>query len=363
MAANGLGGVVTITPKLSSQLAAPPPSAAAAAGRNGEQKAAAADLPRRANLVTHEIFGTDPLSEGLLPALRDAQLRLAAPGCRFLPRGVRVVGAVAACRGLKRLARPGRAAAAAAAAAVRAAGGEGAGICWDLSALEPLAPAKAELQAAELAAAARLLTAPAELLAFDFARQRPLPLAGARRLRLPLLARPARLDLPPAAAAKEDGGDGGMRLPWRAPGSAGSCGDGEGGDDDDDDTAVGVLYWFEADCGAGGVVTTAPGRTPAEHWAQSFEFAARGAADLEAALLAHAARAGAAVPEGGGSGGGGGGAGGQLSAAPALEVLLDAGWRYDRCAFDVAGLGSRCAGVMAAAGGGCWGAAADGGGE
>lgn len=56
---------------------------------------AAVDLPRRADLVVHEIFGTDPLSEQVLPTMRHAQAQLAARGASFMPAGFKVGAAVA----------------------------------------------------------------------------------------------------------------------------------------------------------------------------------------------------------------------------------------------------------------------------
>lgn len=37
-----------------------------------------------------------------------------------------------------------------------------------------------------------------------------------------------------------------------------------------------IVHWFEADCGAGGVVSTAPGTTPWGHWVQNVELLAEG---------------------------------------------------------------------------------------
>lgn len=43
------------------------------------------ELEPRADLIIHEILGTDPFEESLLPVLADARHRLLAPGGRFLP--------------------------------------------------------------------------------------------------------------------------------------------------------------------------------------------------------------------------------------------------------------------------------------
>lgn len=54
------------------------PAAAAASAEVEAAVAAAADLPRRAGLVVHEIFGTDPFSEQLLPTMAHVQVRMRA---------------------------------------------------------------------------------------------------------------------------------------------------------------------------------------------------------------------------------------------------------------------------------------------
>jgi len=47
-------------------------------------------LDRRPEVLIHELFGTDPFEENLLPALADARERLLAPGARFLPARLEV---------------------------------------------------------------------------------------------------------------------------------------------------------------------------------------------------------------------------------------------------------------------------------
>jgi protein arginine N-methyltransferase 1 len=48
------------------------------------------ELDEPADLIIHEIFGTDPFVENFLPAIRDARERLLRPGGRFLPYRVEV---------------------------------------------------------------------------------------------------------------------------------------------------------------------------------------------------------------------------------------------------------------------------------
>jgi hypothetical protein len=60
-------------------------------------------LDGQAEVVIHELFGTDPFEENLLPALADARERLLAPGARFLPARLEVacVGIDSAASGLQ----------------------------------------------------------------------------------------------------------------------------------------------------------------------------------------------------------------------------------------------------------------------
>ncbi len=60
-------------------------------------------LDRPAEVLIHELFGTDPFEENLLPALADAKARLLAPGARFLPARLEVacVGIDSAASGLQ----------------------------------------------------------------------------------------------------------------------------------------------------------------------------------------------------------------------------------------------------------------------
>ena len=60
-------------------------------------------LDQRPEVLIHELFGTDPFEENLLPALADARERLLAPDARFLPARLEVacVGIDSAASGLK----------------------------------------------------------------------------------------------------------------------------------------------------------------------------------------------------------------------------------------------------------------------
>ena len=64
-------------------------------------------LDRQPEVLIHELFGTDPFEENLLPALADARERLLAPGARFLPARLEVacVGIDSAASGLQDPAR------------------------------------------------------------------------------------------------------------------------------------------------------------------------------------------------------------------------------------------------------------------
>ena len=48
------------------------------------------ELPERADLLVHELFGSDGLSEAIAPILDDARARLLRPGGRLLPLGLEV---------------------------------------------------------------------------------------------------------------------------------------------------------------------------------------------------------------------------------------------------------------------------------
>jgi SAM-dependent methyltransferase len=58
-------------------------------------------LPEPATLLVHELFGSDPLAEGLVPLLDDARARHLAPGALLLPSRLRL-----SCQGLARADKP-----------------------------------------------------------------------------------------------------------------------------------------------------------------------------------------------------------------------------------------------------------------
>ncbi|KAF6255386.1 hypothetical protein COO60DRAFT_216233 [Scenedesmus sp. NREL 46B-D3] len=278
LAAHGMQQQVAVHQKLSSQLslAADGPastgadacSAGSRATSSSSSSSGAADLPARAALVVHEIFGTDPLSEQLLPALRQVQQQLAVPGARFVPRCVRVVAAVAMCPALQRAVRLPQQAAAAAGAAQ-----------FDVASLLPLQPRRLELQLDDVAAQLQLLTAPAPVLELDFEADWPLQLHGQAGVQLPALEQGLLLSswmeqqrLQPQGQhvmqqqqQQQQGGAVVRRNEKSAQQKKAAAAAGKG---------LCVVSWFEADCGAGGWLSTAPGTTKYGHWQQSVEFVA-----------------------------------------------------------------------------------------
>lgn len=64
---NGYGDVITVLPKMSNQVVL------------------GADLPRKADVLIHEIFSSELLSEGVLPAIEDAKARLLKPDAKIIP--------------------------------------------------------------------------------------------------------------------------------------------------------------------------------------------------------------------------------------------------------------------------------------
>lgn len=166
VATNGLQHSVTVVQKLSSQLVLAADKAeddacsAAASSTAGEEGAVTAtthkrqqlqqqlpDLPGKAALVVHEIFGSDPLSEHVLPALQQVQQQLAAPGAVFVPGHVRIIAAVATCPVLLRRVCIGSTL-------------QHQGVVFDVSSLLPLQPRKVEMQLDELQDQLMLLTQP-----------------------------------------------------------------------------------------------------------------------------------------------------------------------------------------------------------
>ena len=64
---NGLGDVITVLPKMSNQVVL------------------GTDLHRKADVLIHEIFSSELLSEGVLPAIEDAKARLLKPDAKIIP--------------------------------------------------------------------------------------------------------------------------------------------------------------------------------------------------------------------------------------------------------------------------------------
>ena len=54
-----------------------------------------ADLPEKADVLVHEIFDSDLLSEGVLPSMEDAHARLLKPGAKIIPRAAAAMVALA----------------------------------------------------------------------------------------------------------------------------------------------------------------------------------------------------------------------------------------------------------------------------
>lgn len=130
-------------------------------------------LPARCGLCVSEVLGTDPLCEGVLPALAHAHRCLLAPGARVVPRLLRLLVAIVECEALAATNR---------APPVGSAGARG----LDLSALDCARHARRGVRLDELAPF-RLLTEPAALFEIDLSTP-PLQSRGERRLHLPIAA-------------------------------------------------------------------------------------------------------------------------------------------------------------------------------
>lgn len=263
-----------------------------------------ADMPGKASLIVHEIFGTDPFSEHVLPALRQVQLQLAAPGAKFVPKAVRVIAAVGTCKALcTHLRLPQQQQQKTDRATTPAAvngSSSSADLAWDVSSLLPLQPRKLELQLDELAGQLLLLTQPVAVMEVNFERQWPLDLNGQVTVQLPLLQKPLLLgkwmkqqrqagveqqqqvqqqrQQPQGegseAVAKVPAADGGTSpsLERSSAGVGAPCTHGREWQQEASGSGLCVVSWFEADCGAGGWLSTAPGNTKYGHWQQSVEF-------------------------------------------------------------------------------------------
>lgn len=324
---NSLQQQIKVVQKLSNQLlVAPSPiqqkqasspagakSAATAGGKPSSKQQA--DLPRKADLIVHEIFGTDPLSEHVLPALLQVQQQLAAPKAVFMPCKVRVIAALALCPALLQhvrladilhasgagplsSARAGTNTAAAAAettaGATAAAGGHSLPCHmpdWDVSSLLPLQPRKLELQLEDLQDQMLLLTAPQSVLELDF--QQPIKLSGKQAVQLQGLESALLLrkwmqhqqgDGRYACSSTDSSQSAGSTAAAAGANSvgavqqvaAGGNAAGQQGMTEWDRQGLVVVSWFEADCGEGGWLSTAPGKTRLGHWQQSVEFVGSG---------------------------------------------------------------------------------------
>ena len=87
VAANGLSHIITVVPKMSTDLVV------------------GVDLPEKADILVAEIFASLLVGEGVLASLNDARTRLLKPGARAIPGAVACCGALAAGRGLENLLR------------------------------------------------------------------------------------------------------------------------------------------------------------------------------------------------------------------------------------------------------------------
>jgi hypothetical protein len=339
---NSLQQQIQVVQKLSNQLILPTASGTAAQGSSGDkprtkqqatQQQQQPDLPCKAQLVVHEIFGTDPLSEHVLPALQQVQQQLAAPGAVFMPSRVRVVAAMAACPAvmqrlriegtLHHLQAPAAAGTARTAGAAGAAGtatpsatssgssgssnpscevsaSSGQMPAWDVSLLLALQPRKLELQLEDLADQLVLLTQPQQVLELDF--QQPIKLSGRQTVQLPALPGSGLLLqdwMQQQQQQQQQPQEGGKQQqpppceqeqpvcsssPAAAVDSTTTSSSAAAGDAGADAMAAGVatgavgsagllvVSWFEADCGEGGWLSTEPGKTRLGHWQQSVEF-------------------------------------------------------------------------------------------
>jgi hypothetical protein len=314
---------VAVHQKLSSQLTL---SSSSSSG-------SAADMPARAALVVHEIFGTDPLSEHVLPALRQVQQELAAPNARFVPCRIRVVAAVATCPALQqRLRLPQQQAVASA-------------IPFDVSSLLPLQPRKVELQLDDLASDLQLLTAPANVLEIDFEKEWPLRLNGQVDVGLPAFETAMLLSTWMEQQQLQPQGQGAFAEQQQQQGMLGGgpiqqqkvkgLQQKKGAAAAAAAKELCVVSWFEADCGAGGWLSTAPGTTKYGHWQQSVEFVAgppAAAAAVAAAVLGGGLQVCEEEEEAEGEEEGSGSSG---SSSSSRMFMLRVNWAVDRLKFSL----------------------------
>ncbi|KAG2432543.1 hypothetical protein HXX76_008888 [Chlamydomonas incerta] len=270
-------------------------AATAAPGSAGAAAGASRQLPARAGLVVHEIFGTDPLSEHILPSLAQVQESLAAPDAAFLPSAFRIVAALAHSPGLqaalRHVAPPIGLRGGAAGGADAAAGGLSAEAAARLervlpaaagAALQAWVPWKAEvdlMRAPDL----RLLTRPVSVATLSLQAARPLPRAFRAAADAEPLPAPTPLAELGFTRCDPDGQP--LPAPAAAPAPAASAAATTAATATATETAAAaaeveppvgncVVFWFEADCGAGGWISTAPGSgsTYHGHWIQNVQF-------------------------------------------------------------------------------------------
>ncbi|GIL48462.1 hypothetical protein Vafri_4979, partial [Volvox africanus] len=220
-------------------------------------------LPHKAHLVVHEIFGTDPLSEHILPSMAQVQEILAAPDAVYLPSAFRIVAALAHSQLLQeriREVRPpvelpaGPAASTAEVARLRKVLPAAAA-----AVLQPWAPWKAEVDLLRVPDLF-ILSEPVEVCCVRLDTN-PLP----RAFRAAATALPLRRPTPVSELFRRRGpDDDDLSLPPLPPPAAvGPV-----------TSATCIVYWFEADCGIGGWLSTQPGSscTYYGHWVQNVQF-------------------------------------------------------------------------------------------
>lgn len=378
LAANGVSDRVTILPKHSRDLTV-------ASEGNGAPASQPADLPHRAAMLMHEIFGTDPFSEGvcngsstqavilvlrvlrrsqqprawkkqdyagpqlsvcwqntsrlhcscavltlhpaagIIPSLLHAREHLLAPGAVLAPCSVRVIAAVAASPTQHRLLRPPS----------TVCGG-----AVTTRALRQLAPRKMDCQAGE-AGELHLLTAPAAVLEVDLASS-DLQLADSCTTLLECL--PCPLPLRSWMAEQQKVSEGSCSQgPSAAEGSsavalADSTEIGTGATDSLkpclEGSSLYAVSWFEYGFPGGATGSTAPHLQRTEHWQQVVQpLEGKGAEAVLGALRL------------GGGGGVAGDAREQGGMAGIGGVLLTAGYRVDRLWFELAGLAALADGI------------------
>ncbi|KAL4857659.1 Protein arginine N-methyltransferase 7 [Chlorella vulgaris] len=291
--ANGMADRVSLVPKLSRQLAV----ATATAGGG------TADMPRHASVLLHEIFGTDPFSEGVMPTLVHAKQQLLQPGATLAPCKLHIITAVATSTSLHRLLRP----------PATVCGGR---ICT--AALRELAPQKVDCQAGQVSDLF-LLTEPCCVLSVDF-EAAELELEGSSTVLLECLPQPwplaawaaamqAASDSTPAAGppsnADENSQVGRHEL---APGTHGA--------------GLYALSWFEIEFAGGVTGSSAPHLQHSEHWQQVVQPLEGNVAD---AVLRSLQRPGAITC-------------GDGAASEVEALVLTAGWTVDRLWFKLEGI-------------------------